>query len=112
MTIAEKLTKIAENEQKVYDAGYAKGYEEGYAKGLRDATLSEFTINGTAYQFEKGMTWEEWVNSEYNTINAKILDSGGVSVGEYGWIYYEYSPSYTLAMSTDVIEEGHDYYKT
>lgn len=29
MNISEKLTTIAENEQRVYDAGYAKGAEEG-----------------------------------------------------------------------------------
>lgn len=30
-------------------------------------TLISFTIAGTSYQAEKGMTWEEWVNSEYNS---------------------------------------------
>ncbi len=29
MSIADKLQTIAENEQKVYDAGYGKGYEQG-----------------------------------------------------------------------------------
>lgn len=44
MAIAEKLTTIAENQQKVYDAGYEKGkaeggggsYEEGYEQGKID----------------------------------------------------------------------------
>lgn len=27
-----------------------------------------FTINGTEYQAEEGMTWKEWVYSEYNVI--------------------------------------------
>ena len=31
-----------------------------------------FTINGFTYQAKDGMTWEEWVNSEYNTINAYV----------------------------------------
>jgi hypothetical protein len=35
--------------------------------------LITFTIDGTEYQAEEGMTWEEWVNSEYNVINASIL---------------------------------------
>ena len=30
-------------------------------------TLISFTIDGTSYQFEEGMTWGEWVESEYNT---------------------------------------------
>ncbi len=29
-------------------------------------TLISFTINGTTYQAEDGMTWAEWVNSDYN----------------------------------------------
>ena len=29
--------------------------------------LITFTIDGTTYQAIDGMTWEEWVNSEYNT---------------------------------------------
>lgn len=29
-------------------------------------TLISFTIDGTTYQAEEGMTWAEWVESEYN----------------------------------------------
>lgn len=29
--------------------------------------LISFTIDGTTYQAMNGMTWGEWVNSEYNT---------------------------------------------
>lgn len=50
MSIAEKLQTIAENEQKVYDAGYEKGKAEGgfdytkYAKSLTfDNSFSEVT---------------------------------------------------------------------
>lgn len=31
------------------------------------ANVISFTIVGTPYQAKEGMTWEEWVNSEYNT---------------------------------------------
>ena len=31
-----------------------------------------FTINGTSYQAEDGMTWAEWCDSEYNTIGAVV----------------------------------------
>lgn len=30
-------------------------------------TLISFTIDGTTYQAESGMTWADWVDSEYNT---------------------------------------------
>lgn len=32
-------------------------------------------VSYTDLQAEKGMTWEEWVNSEYNTVNAIICDN-------------------------------------
>lgn len=40
-----------------------------------DVVLIDFKINGTAYIAEENMTWEEWVNSEYNAANCTILDS-------------------------------------
>lgn len=36
-------------------------------KGEEGATLISFTINGTSYQAEDGMTWGQWVDSTYNT---------------------------------------------
>lgn len=29
--------------------------------------MISFTIDGTSYQAEQGMTWYEWCQSEYNT---------------------------------------------
>ena len=40
MTIEEKITLIAENEQKVYDAGKNKGYTDGYTEGYDDGAAS------------------------------------------------------------------------
>jgi hypothetical protein len=41
-------------------------------------SLITFTIAGTEYQAEEGMTWEQWVNSEYNTSNYQ--NTGGLVV--------------------------------
>ena len=38
-------------------------------------TLIGFTIDGTSYQAEQGMTWDEWVRSEYSTSEFCILCS-------------------------------------
>ena len=38
------------------------------------ATLINFTIDGTSYQAEDGMTWSQWVNSSYNTGGFYIRD--------------------------------------
>ena len=40
------------------------------------ATLQTFTIDGTEYQAKEGMTWAEWIESEYNTIGAWLPDIG------------------------------------
>lgn len=43
--------------------------------------LITFTIDGTEYQAEEGMTWSEWVGSEYNVINASTyLQSNNVAL--------------------------------
>jgi len=42
--------------------------------------LITFTIDGAEYQAEEGMTWEEWCNSSYNTIEADVD-----SYGEIEW---------------------------
>ena len=56
MSIAEKLTTIAENEQKVYDAGYSVGKAEGgdtetaYNEGVETGKQAEYDAFWDAYQ--------------------------------------------------------------
>ena len=38
-----------------------------WQKPSENANLISFTIEGTTYQAVDGMTWDEWVYSEYNT---------------------------------------------
>ena len=40
-----------------------------------ESELITFTINDIEYQAEEGMTWEEWINSEYNN-NGYHSDDG------------------------------------
>lgn len=42
-----------------------------------------FSIDETYYPAEKGMTWEEWCESEYNTIGCYINSYVYASNGEY-----------------------------
>ena len=47
----------------------------------RNSKIINFKIDGVTYQAERGMTWEEWVNSEYNVLG----------------VYFDYStPSLTM----------------
>ena len=54
MSIAAKLAQIAENEQKVFDAGYAKGREEAgesiYNEGYADGKKAEYDAFWDSYQ--------------------------------------------------------------
>lgn len=63
MSIAEKLIIIAENMKKVYDAGFAAGQAQG--GGGSDGMVS-FEVDGETYSAPQGMTWSEFINSEYN----------------------------------------------
>ena len=48
-----------------------------------DVIMISFTLNGTSYQAESGMTWFEWVNSEYNTAGCT---NSGPNVIHNGWL--------------------------
>ena len=47
-------------------------------------TLINFSIEGTAYQAEEGMTWGEWVASSYNTGGYYVNSFGNIAVGAGG----------------------------
>lgn len=51
-------------------------------------TLISFTIGGTSYQAEEGMTWAEWVESNYNTSTDISVNSNNNKVGDTGFGYY------------------------
>lgn len=51
-----------------------------------DNNLISFSIDGVNYFAEEGMTWEEWVNSEYNTDNYYI-NNGGIHKDSMGALF-------------------------
>ncbi len=65
--------------------------------------LITFTIGGTSYQAESGMTWAEWVQSEYNTDGVTI---NGKQPYKNGYIH---TASGTAQFSTDVIVANEAY---
>lgn len=89
MTIAEKLTQIAENEQKVFDAGremglsdgHFTGYQDGLAAGKQaqyDAFWDAFQANGERrfyyYAFSWGQFNNGWASEAYNPKYPIIAD--------------------------------------
>ena len=82
--------------------------------GGNTGSLSSFIYNdSTMYYFESGMTWQEWIDSDYNTDGFTSAYSNSVGAwGEYvldgdgEWVDYNYS-SYVLV--TDQIVANGDY---
>ena len=49
-------------------------------KAVDAPSLISFTIDGTRYQAEEGMTWGQWVNSSYDTSNGRYKIENGCIV--------------------------------
>ena len=69
---------------------------------VKDApvTTINFTIDGTSYQAEEGMTWAEWIGSASNTIGLYLSDSAD---GVY-WDWYCLIDATDAVKASDVIE--------
>lgn len=85
MSIAEKLTTIAENEQKVYDAGFntgkAVGYSDGLGAGLTQGMQDEydrfwdnFQNYGNKTDYENA--FRKWPDACYNPKYPIVTSSG------------------------------------
>lgn len=67
MSIAEKLTTIAENEQKVYNAGYEKGKAEGGGGDNLMRYITGYTNLFSGSQFPQNTELEFTLNSGHTT---------------------------------------------
>ena len=76
MTIAEKLTTIAENEQRVYAAGYEKGYEEGEASG-GGAIWDGIQNGGTRTDYSSQFNNQYWTDETFNPKHSFAVASNG-----------------------------------
>lgn len=70
------------------------------------SNLILFTVAGVEYQAEEGMTWSEWVNSQYtdgryqiddSNVVRLILSDGTCTIGNGGIIYYIYGDDEILS---------------
>ena len=114
MSIAEKLTQIAENEQKVYDAGFAAGQAQGvgtveeYAGATSISYVISFYFDETEYHALSSMTWEEFCESEYDAdyefyVVARCVFMNDVQV---------FDANGSTVLPSDEIIEGHRYSHT
>lgn len=83
--------------------------------------LISFYIDGTPFQCEEGMTWQDWVNSDYNTGEYKIIEyclhlgtyivvTNSSSYGEgYGVYNTDNVKDYELISEINYITKRYDY---
>ena len=70
-----------------------------------------FTINGTEYNAIEGMTWGEWINSDYNVEDAYRLSSDGYVIFKRTDGTFYYFDSFILKDEL-IIENGKYTHKT
>lgn len=82
-------------------------YYDGSVTITGGVELISFTIAGTTYQAESGMTWAEWVDSEYNTsgygIDNDYICPQGTPLS--GWVRY----NGVRVIYTETIVNGREY---
>ena len=82
MSIADKLTTIAENQQRVYDAGFSAGQNSGYDEGFEAGKQAEYDAFWDAYQ-ENGN----------RTLYVEAFN-------RHGWNEVTYKPKYPIIGTT------------
>ena len=84
-------------------ADYIVGYDFSDDEG---SNLITFTVNGISYQAEEGMTWGDFINSEYNDGN---FTSSNNRVKYNGYDIYEPSVTQKYTLIVGTIPENQSY---
>lgn len=78
-----------------------------------DSNLIIFIINGVEYLAEQGMTWTDFVNSDYNQYDFRVhTGSNCVSLGPISQAITSTGNVHGKVKPSDVIISGHTYYLT
>lgn len=102
MAISYQGTEIKPNDTIMYD-------RYGLQPCIIIPTTSTFTIDGTSYEFEEGMTWADWVDSSYNTDEFAVFDSVISKIKYYASGRRILIDSDTVVQSTDEIIPNYSY---
>ena len=113
---ATSQTKAARDEEQDYaDVETGLTTDELIAKYTTgDISTSEFLINGNTYQFVEGWTWEDWLNSDYNTLS-KIWSApkGAIEITINDVVYIpatDNTPSSEYCEPLEPLQKNHNYY--
>lgn len=98
------------------DAGYVtaeqvqKMIDRAIAKLQGEVVIISFSIEDAEFQAEEGMTWREWVNSEYNTDGACVYNEAADTIRFVEYSLDVLSPSNAPVKGSDSIISGYFYY--
>ena len=84
--------------------------DKAIAKLQGNVVIISFSIEDFPFQAEEGMTWREWVNSEYNTDGACVYNEAGDTIRFVEYSLDVLSPSNAPVKGTDTIISGYFYY--
>lgn len=75
------------------------------------STIS-FSINGTTYQAEDGMTWAQWCDSAYNTDGCYIANGGVYRANAIDSHLRSYSTNDNVLSTDTIVENGHYFWSS
>ena len=118
MTTAEKLTQIAENQQRVYDAGFTAGQAQGGADSYYDTFWDAYQQNGSttgvSYMFA-GLGWtDETFKPKYSlarayTANYMFAGTGITDISHLPRMTVRYGIGHMFFNSTAIAHVGEIY---
>ena len=109
-----KMNKATENDQK--QIGELTNWIENHVNGTEnvdtpdESTKISFTIDNVTYQAEEGMTWSQWAESAYNTIDIYDAGTSGMRRTSLEACYVAYTDTSKEVLGTEKIVNNTSYY--
>lgn len=100
---------VADDLAKYPDGGWSADGYYWECVGRPVVPMIEFAILGGSYQAEAGMTWGDFINSEYNPTDGNQIASRGSNVIVKEFDMYVQTTDGTNVQTTDVIVDGYTY---
>ena len=104
--VASDLPSTTQTLNLSFVVNYVQSDGNGISVPGNGKDLISFSIAGTSYQAEKGMTWGEWADSEYDkNDNFMVIDNGlgGKLIVTYNLSGYSNSTIVSCVYSNDII---------
>jgi len=106
------ITDVLSDTVRAYMLASLHGASGAPGVGIASITIEEvvmisFTIDGTPYKAELGMTWEQWLKSKYDTGGYELDVSQGMITDGSNWVTSEDGLDFIRA--EDDLIDGYDY---